>query len=44
MEVLSATPRLMLVTNFLAPSECEDIKKLAQLKGMEPSTVLAQVF
>jgi hypothetical protein len=34
----------MLVTNFLAPSECEDIKKLAQLKGMEPSTVLAQVF
>lgn len=40
-EVLSNTPRLMLIENFLSPSECEEIKKLARDK-LEPSTVLAQ--
>jgi hypothetical protein len=40
-EVLANTPRLMLIKNFLSPSECEDIKTLARAK-LEPSTVLAQ--
>jgi len=40
-EVLSDTPRLMLIKNFLSPSECEEIMRLARDK-LEPSTVLAQ--
>ena len=40
-EVLASTPRLMLIRNFLSPSECEEIKKTATPK-LEPSTVLAQ--
>ena len=41
LEVLSSTPRLMLVRNFLSPSECEAIKALAT-PLLEPSTVLKQ--
>ncbi|KAJ1494688.1 hypothetical protein T484DRAFT_2399519 [Baffinella frigidus] len=40
-EVLSHSPQLLIVRNFLAPSECEDVIKAATPK-MEPSTVLKQ--
>lgn len=40
-EVVSTTPRLVHVKDFLSPSECQEIMKLATPK-LEPSTVLAQ--
>ena len=40
-QVLSSTPRLMLIENFLSPSECEEIQKMAA-PSMSPSTVLKQ--
>mmetsp|Transcript_2316 Transcript_2316/g.3713 ORF Transcript_2316/g.3713 Transcript_2316/m.3713 type:complete len:438 (-) Transcript_2316:118-1431(-) len=40
-QVLSDTPRLVLIEGFLSPSECAAIKKEAVPK-MSPSTVLAQ--
>mmetsp|Transcript_9980 Transcript_9980/g.24641 ORF Transcript_9980/g.24641 Transcript_9980/m.24641 type:complete len:522 (+) Transcript_9980:355-1920(+) len=40
-EVLSSSPRLMMVPNFLSPSECEEIVKVSQ-PIMKRSTVLQQ--
>ena len=40
-EVLSHTPQLLLVRNFLSPGECEEVIREATPK-MEPSTVLKQ--
>ena len=40
-EVVSRTPRLVHIKNFLSPSECEEIMALAKPK-LEPSTVLEQ--